>query len=94
MDANTVGPAETREQQIERMARKLYGRTKMELVREYLRYQMAKTGKLPHNLQPEFIDVSMGALKRALEDRYGVNNRTLLRLLSIARKKIRPKPFV
>lgn len=94
MDTDTSGSPETRNQQIERMARKLHGRTKMELVREYLRYQMARAGKLPHGMPPEFIDVSIGALRRALADKYGVDDRSLLKLLRHARKKIRPRPFV
>ncbi len=85
---------DTLEQQVDRMAQKLHGQAKFSLVREYLRYQMAKQGKLAHNMPAEYIDVTMKALRKVLRDRYQVNDRTLLRMLKMARKKTRPRPFV
>jgi hypothetical protein len=94
MDENLPVPKENREDQITRMAAKLRGRSKPELVREYLRYLRAKAGKLQHNFSDEFIEVSMKAIKRVLKEKYVVDRRQLFALLKIARKKIRPKPFI
>jgi len=94
MGADTNGTPETIERQIERMAQKLGGLSKPELVREYLRYWLARQGRLAHNMPPGFIKVSIKALRRVLADKYSVDDRGLLRLLQIARQTIRPKPFV
>lgn len=94
MDAPTDDAKETDGQQIERMAQKLGGLSKPALVREYLRYWLAKQGRLAHKMPPEFIKVSMKALRRVLADKYSVTDRELLKLLQTARKAVRPKPFI
>jgi uncharacterized tellurite resistance protein B-like protein len=81
------------DEKISQLTRKLMGSSKFALVRSFYRYQQAKAGKLEHNVPADFIEANMQAIRRVLQDKYGVDNAELIKLIGLARKK-RPRPLV
>lgn len=94
MDDSSTG-TETFEEKVERMTKKLWGLPKYACVREFIRYRMAKRGKLEHNLPEEMIDVTRSAYRQVLARKYGVDDRELIRMIRRLRnQKTRLRPLV
>jgi hypothetical protein len=83
---------ENRRDRLERLKNKFRGISKIERLREFVRYDRARKGDLPHPFPHQYVDDVADALEEMLEEDYE-EARTRERFIGYARK--RPsRPFI
>lgn len=82
-----------RRQRIDHFKRKFLNLRKVDLLREYVRYERARDGTLPHPFPQAYVDEAVIALDELLIERFGERSRAVRRMLDILRRQ-EPRPFI
>lgn len=86
-------PTETRAQRIERLKNKFRRLGGPSLLKEYVRYERAKDGQLPHPFPADYVEEIMEALEQLIREKFDDDGKRIVRYLEILRKKD-PQPFL
>jgi hypothetical protein len=83
---------ETRSERIERLKNKFRTLGGLRLLKEYVRYERARDGTLPHPFPPSYVEEIMEALERLIREHYD-DGRLVEKRLDIVRR-FPSEPFV
>ena len=86
-------PKETRDDRVRRLKNKFRTLGGLGLVKEYIRYERAKDGTLPHQFQAQYIEEIMAAMEQLIREHYKDDGRHIVRTLGMVRK-YPSKPFL
>ena len=80
-------------ERIRRLKGKLQGLNGLERLREYVRYDRARSGDLAHAMPKEYVEDMADALRSLVAEKYGNDRKKIDRMVELMKKQP-SKPFV